>query len=193
MKAEPRKLTPEGYRPCSAEEATHVRLRMPGPIPYRCLPVQLGGSRRDTGNWSWNGDVDKPTLKPSILTDNGRVRCHTFVNDGVVQFLVDCTHDLKKTKVPLLDIPLPTVGSWINHGEEDCGLGYLEYDCPVCGESYKDHDELWQKRDDIYGGARVDFNCPGCRQPLLLRWDSAKLSPVVEHRYYAEGAEGDET
>jgi len=33
----------------------------------RFVPVQIKGTREGTGNWTWNGDVDYPTLKPSLL------------------------------------------------------------------------------------------------------------------------------
>lgn len=111
MKAKPIKLVHgEGYTPCSVQEATHVQLHCPGIFPDRFIPVQLKGSRKDTGNWSWNGDVDRPTLKPSILTraDFGEEReqkiCHSFVNDGKIQFLSDCTHELAGQTLDLLEV-----------------------------------------------------------------------------------------
>lgn len=45
------------------------------------------------GAWTWNQDRDRPTLDPSILvTDHAGARCHSFVRDGQIQFLDDCTH-----------------------------------------------------------------------------------------------------
>ena len=54
--------------------------------------------------WGYNGDPDRPTFTPSILvTYNGAdagiddappAVCHSFVNDGLIQFLGDCTHAL---------------------------------------------------------------------------------------------------
>lgn len=112
MKAQPLKIVDGGHVACSPAEATHLVLNMPGPIPHRLLPVMIGGTRRGTGNWTWNGDTERPTLKPSISTittmrvygEIKEVRCHTFVNDGKVQFLGDCTHELAGTTVDLLDI-----------------------------------------------------------------------------------------
>jgi len=80
--------------------------------------------------WTWNGDAVKPTFSPSVLTwwsepanlDNeealqrdiqaaresgGKVpqvdkRCHSFVKDGQMQFLGDCTHAMAGQTV---DIP----------------------------------------------------------------------------------------
>jgi hypothetical protein len=106
MKAKPMRLGDGTYVECSVEEATYVRLNMPGPISFRMIPVQLHGTREGTGNWSWNGDTEKPTLKPSILSRMPPVceRCHTWVNDGRAQFLDDCTHELAGQTLDLLDV-----------------------------------------------------------------------------------------
>ena len=65
--------------------------------------------------WGWNGSLDRPTLTPSILVhphgtfaaDGVTViqspRCHSFVKDGRIQFLGDCTHPLANTTVDLPD------------------------------------------------------------------------------------------
>jgi hypothetical protein len=55
--------------------------------------------------WGWNGSVDAPTFTPSILIhyqggDNPMV-CHSFVTDGRIQFLGDCTHALAGQTVEL--------------------------------------------------------------------------------------------
>lgn len=82
------------------------------PLKKRIIPVQVKGTREGTPCWTWNGSLDAPTLKPSILTTfdgidaDGcakRVLCHSFVNDGMVQFLSDCTHALAGQIVPLED------------------------------------------------------------------------------------------
>lgn len=73
--------------------------------------------------WGYNGNPDKPTFTPSVLvtgvkfTEKGEadfdawhdagcpdrngepfesqpMRCHSFVTDGRIQFLSDCTHEL---------------------------------------------------------------------------------------------------
>jgi len=65
--------------------------------------------------WTWNGSIDKPTVRPSILTKwntrlfdpegiNGiDVICHSFITDGKIQFLPDCTHKLAGQTVDLED------------------------------------------------------------------------------------------
>jgi len=54
------------------------------------------------GRWTFNGDVDKPTFRASLIVHpvndpDGTVvqpRCHSFVTDGRIEFLGDCTHAL---------------------------------------------------------------------------------------------------
>lgn len=72
--------------------------------------------------WVWNGSVEKPTLNPSVLVqatvplttqqleayDQGNqlpepvpLVCHSFVSEGHIQFLADCTHALAGQTVPI--------------------------------------------------------------------------------------------
>lgn len=63
--------------------------------------------------WEYNGLPETPTWRPSILvTYNGRdagvggappAICHSFVTDGKIQFLDDCTHALAGQTVELPD------------------------------------------------------------------------------------------
>jgi len=64
-------------------------------------------------SWEFNGDYDKPTFSPSILmttwesineTEKRDVRCHSFVTDGKIQFLSDCTHELAGQTVELPEL-----------------------------------------------------------------------------------------
>lgn len=93
--------------------------------------------------WGWNGNADKPTFTPSVLTwwdepanlddpealksdcaealarreagatgDACKVplvskRCHSFVVDGAMQFLGDCTHAQAGQTVPIPPWPRP--------------------------------------------------------------------------------------
>lgn len=48
--------------------------------------------------WGFNGSAESPTLTPSILSRGGREGkrvCHHFLKDGQIQFLNDCTHELR--------------------------------------------------------------------------------------------------
>jgi hypothetical protein len=69
--------------------------------------------------WWWNGDVERPTFTPSVLVTwpanpeaseefkewRKERRCHTFITDGKVQFLSDCTHELAGQTLDLPDLP----------------------------------------------------------------------------------------
>jgi Family of unknown function (DUF6527) len=106
MKAKPIKRVDGSYAACPVEEATYIELRMPGPLPYRILPVILSGSRdkHPRHPWTWNGDTEKPTLRPSILSRAKGLRCHTFVTDGKAIFLEDCSHALAGKTIDLLEV-----------------------------------------------------------------------------------------
>jgi hypothetical protein len=80
--------------------------------------------------WSFNGNREKPTFSPSMLSKSGHYIdgkidecwcryaeqhpneqapfkcgiCHSFVTDGKIQFLSDCTHDMAGQTVELPDI-----------------------------------------------------------------------------------------
>jgi hypothetical protein len=70
-----------------------------------------GAHRVQHGNgpgarWEWNGSLDKPTFKPSIFVNARQSNpmvpsCHSFVTDGRIQFLNDCTHALAGQTVDL--------------------------------------------------------------------------------------------
>lgn len=56
--------------------------------------------------WGFNGDLTKPTFTPSIkvtMPYKGKPDeiCHSFVTDGNIQFLGDCTHALAGQTVRL--------------------------------------------------------------------------------------------
>ena len=53
--------------------------------------------------WTFNGDLEKPTFSPSLLCNQSHPesRCHSFVKDGMIQFLNDCHHKLAGQTVPL--------------------------------------------------------------------------------------------
>ncbi len=66
--------------------------------------------------WGFNGDMERPTLSPSVLChphpaldEHGKryetPRCHTFIRDGRIEFLADCTHALAGQTVDLPEVP----------------------------------------------------------------------------------------
>lgn len=54
--------------------------------------------------WTWNGSIDKPTFRASLLNTHVNTRCHLFVTDGMIEFLGDCTHSLANRTVPMGDV-----------------------------------------------------------------------------------------
>lgn len=89
---------------------------------------EVHGIVHGAGNaWTWNGDLELPTFTPSILirgnqwprdeypeyyksrhpdvAPGGDTVCHSFVNDGRIQFLGDCTHALAGQTVDLPEWP----------------------------------------------------------------------------------------
>lgn len=55
--------------------------------------------------WTWNGSLEAPTFRPSLLVNQHvpEWRCHSFVTDGRIQFLDDCFHELKGQTVEIPD------------------------------------------------------------------------------------------
>jgi hypothetical protein len=68
--------------------------------------------------WGFNGDVNKPTFTPSLKCTTGSLAvkgyidppeipptcCHSFIRNGQMQYLKDCTHFLKGQTVNLPEI-----------------------------------------------------------------------------------------
>lgn len=85
---------------------TRIMFYCPGCRTHHAVPVQPPMPN----GWNWNGDLQKPTLSPSLLTrwhdwetKTDKV-CHIFVTDGNIQYLTDCTHELAGQTVPLEDL-----------------------------------------------------------------------------------------
>ena len=98
---------------------------------FHCPGCECGHEVRVIGPhpvWSWNGSEESPTFAPSILIRSGHFVpdrphascwctynaehpsdpapfkcsvCHSFVKDGQIQFLTDCTHKLAGQTVDL--------------------------------------------------------------------------------------------
>jgi hypothetical protein len=74
-------------------------------MPYvKAVPNGLGGM---TPAWQFNGDLQRPTFHPSVLAgwgdESGPHICHSFVREGRIEFLPDCTHALAGKTVELPD------------------------------------------------------------------------------------------
>jgi hypothetical protein len=123
----------------------YVTFVCPGCKNHHTLPVG------DGAKWQFNGNMESPTIRPSILARSGHYAygvpeggegcycnwaerhdgeeapfqcfvCHSFVTDGHIQFLNDCTHELRGQTVQLSVIDPPSEpGSTEPKGENEPG------------------------------------------------------------------------
>lgn len=104
---------------CNASHQVIAAIRqqpiaVPDPADPDWTPPREYYEARD-GAWSWNGSATTPTFQPSVLVTypanpdateefkewrTARI-CHSFVVDGRMQFLNDCTHALAGQTVPI--------------------------------------------------------------------------------------------
>lgn len=79
------------------------------------MPTSLTDEDKEffKNKWQWNGNREFPTLSPSVHVKrkigerpDGKgiyvTQCHSFVKDGMIQFLSDCEHKLcgKTLEIP---------------------------------------------------------------------------------------------
>lgn len=100
-----------------------LQFRCPGCNDWHSV-YQDNGQRKGP-LWKWNGSLEKPTFTPSLLVRSGHYVdgkhpcwcdyrkehpekdaptcyiCHSFITDGRIQFLSDCTHPLAGQTVEL--------------------------------------------------------------------------------------------
>jgi Family of unknown function (DUF6527) len=72
------------------------------------LPVITKGTREGTNAWTWDGNLEKPTLRPSIRTTyhNGKelTEIHYWLIEGVCHCISDCTDGSAGKLIPLIDV-----------------------------------------------------------------------------------------
>lgn len=84
----------------------HLHFYCPG-CKYLHGPAVAMAPGKDAPLWQWNGSLEKPTLSPSLLItykygpEQKQHTCHSFILDGNIQFLGDCTHALAGQTVPI--------------------------------------------------------------------------------------------
>ena len=81
----------------------YVSFKCPGCGHEHTVNVEQDGNITP---WGFNGDLNNPTFTPSVLVTKPGMdyRCHSFVTAGFIQFLSDCTHELKGQTVELPQI-----------------------------------------------------------------------------------------
>lgn len=83
-------------------------------------PHQVAVGDGPRPRWGYNGNPESPTFTPSVLVSytgpdadqDGAppAVCHSFIVDGRMQFLGDCTHKLAGQTVPIPEWPHPNWG-----------------------------------------------------------------------------------
>lgn len=140
MKALPYKWNGvDTYEPCEPADVTHLAFKLPSQNgSYHMLRVITRGDRDEASKkfkcpvWTWNGNVDKPTLRPSVISRSGHYDlafkpgdpcwceynktqpedkshfccyiCHTWITNGQANYLPDTTHEASGKVLDLLDI-----------------------------------------------------------------------------------------
>ena len=85
-----------------------LRWWCPGCEDTHLIPVKP----YDPTGWDFNNDFDAPTVSPSVLVyahdrmppRKSQPQCHTFIRDGRIEFLSDCTHHLAGQTVPMVSV-----------------------------------------------------------------------------------------
>ena len=81
-------------------------LKVEGENAYAITCLACGCGHALNG-WNFNGDMEKPTFTPSLLVtgylnaENPDGVCHSFITDGKIQYLSDCTHKLAGQTIEL--------------------------------------------------------------------------------------------
>ena len=111
----------EVYWHSSDETVAHLSALCPACGFEHSFRVDLIGHGKWNGDtWTFNGDYDKPTFSPSMganLRKNQEQHpvCHSFLRDGVWQFLGDCSHAMANQHVPMIP-PEPDATFERRHG-----------------------------------------------------------------------------
>lgn len=96
----------------SSREAVLLPIRdMPGSYAFYCPGCKTSHVVNTDPKRAWpchsiTGSADRPTIRASVLANPknlpGAPRCHSYVTDGKIRFLEDCTHDLAGRTMELL-------------------------------------------------------------------------------------------
>ena len=83
------------------KKTKHVMFRCPG-----CDDLHVVNDQ-----WEFNGNTDRPTITPSICVMSSVgfpptpvIACHCWVRDGMITYLMDCTHKFAGKTMILPDL-----------------------------------------------------------------------------------------
>lgn len=76
---------------------------------HRFIITNEDGSTPSGPVWGWDGNLEAPTFEGSMLVRGGPQGtdfvCHSFLKEGVWEFLGDCTHDKANQQVAMVPLP----------------------------------------------------------------------------------------
>lgn len=107
-----------------------VKIRDNGFISFRCPAghdhwVDIKSEQYPEHRWTFNGDLNRPTLSPSVMERSGwfvdievhnkteseysrfgssSYKCHFILTDGIMNFQSDCSHGLANKNIELGEI-----------------------------------------------------------------------------------------
>ena len=75
--------------------------------------VAIDEPYKNGSRWDFDGNVEKPSLSPSVKVTVCRTHdpdfenkiCHYFLKNGRFEYLSDCTHKLAGMRIPMVEIP----------------------------------------------------------------------------------------
>lgn len=53
--------------------------------------------------------------------------------------------------------------------DENCSLGTLEFDCPICSKHNVNYDNFYDD-DKLYRGDKVELICEHCKKELIIEY-----------------------
>ena len=70
----------------------------PGCGEYHRIPF----ASKTEHNWKFDGNKEKPTFSPSVrVSIRNKTICHLFIRNGMIEFCLDCPHELKGKTISL--------------------------------------------------------------------------------------------
>lgn len=88
----------------------HVLVWCPGCDELHAIGVTGDDGSKPRVEWTWDGNLEAPTVSPSIKVQGGRQGsehvCHSYLEGGRWRFLADSTHAFAGvTDVPMVPLP----------------------------------------------------------------------------------------
>ena len=74
----------------------------PGCEKYHGIPAEQGAKSLSGAQWTFNGDLEKPSFHPSV---NYVGKCHYWVKDGMIDYCADSKHKYAGKKIPIPEDP----------------------------------------------------------------------------------------